>query len=156
MVRQASGKPWLVNEHIPYVFEFSKAELDYLESSYRDRIETLRELFPWDDPSYGIDEQWAVFYPYGAKVAPAEETELEVRLTNHSAVRRTFEIRPHGHGGVEIVKFENKIELEPRQTGSLKVRIKVPRKPGNRLVTADVKSEGMDFRHWVEALITVE
>jgi glyoxylase-like metal-dependent hydrolase (beta-lactamase superfamily II) len=156
MVRQASGKPWLVNEHIPYVFEFSKAELDYLESRYRERIETLRELFPWDDPNYGIDEQWAVFYPYGVKVAPAAEAELEVRLTNHSAVRRTFEIQPHGHGGIEIVKFEAKLELEPRQTGSLKIRIKVPRKAGNRLVTADVKSDGMDFRHWVEALITVE
>ena len=156
MVRNANGKPWLVNEHIPWVFEFSKDELDYLESRYRDRIETLRELFPWDDPNYGIDEQWAVFYPYGAKVATAEETDLEVRLTNHSAVRRTFEIQPHGHGGVKIVKFDDAVELEPRQTARLKVRIKVPGDPGNRLVTADVKSDGMDFRHWIEALVTVE
>jgi glyoxylase-like metal-dependent hydrolase (beta-lactamase superfamily II) len=156
MVRNAAGKPWLVNEHIPFVFEFSKSEFDYLESRYRERIETLRELFPWDDPNYGIDEQWAVFYPYGVKVAAATETELEVRLTNHSAVPRTFEIQPHGHAGVEIVRFDATINLAPRQTGSLKVRIKTPGTVGNVLVTADVKSDGMDFRHWVEALVTVE
>ena len=156
MVRNASGKPWLVNEHIPYVFEFSSDELDYLESRYRERIKTLRELFPWDDPNYGIDQQWAVFYPYGAKVETDKETDLEVRLTNHSAVPRTFEIKPHGHGGVEIVKFDATAHLAPRQTARLKVRIRAPGKAGNALVTADVKSDGMDFRHWIEALVTVQ
>jgi len=156
MVRQAKGQPWLVNEHIPHVFEFSTAELDYLESRYRARIATLAELFPWDDPNYGIDEQWAVFYPYGANVATTAELDLEIRLTNHSSVTRRFEIQPHGHGGVEIVRFDDSIELAPRQTASLKVRVKAPSEAGNTLVTADVKSAGMDFRHWIEALVTVE
>ncbi len=156
MVRSAPGKPWLVNEHIPFVFEFSPEEFAYLETRYRERIETLRELFPWDDPNYGIDEQWAVFYPYGAKVAAAAEEELEIRLTNHSDKPREFTMRPHGHGGIRILDFEKTIRLEARQTGRLAVRIKVPDQTGNALVTADVASEGMDFRHWIEALITVE
>ncbi len=155
MVRHAPGKPWLINEHIPFVFEFSRSELDYLETRYRERIETLRELFPWDDPNYGIDEQWAVFYPYGSQVASQSESDLEVRITNHSAIPRTFEIQPHGHG-VEILKFDAAIELAPRQTGRMKVRIRAPKSPRNALVTADVTSQGMDFRHWVEALVTVK
>lgn len=64
-LRQIDEPFWLVNEHIPYVFEFSDDEMDYLELRYEQRIEILQELFPWDALNYGIDEQWAVFYPYG-------------------------------------------------------------------------------------------
>jgi hypothetical protein len=28
--------------------------------------------------------------------------------------------------------------------------------PGNYLITADIQSNGMDFRHWAEALVIVE
>jgi hypothetical protein len=147
---------WLVNEHIPYVFSFSEKEMDYLEDRYRQRIKTLSELFPWDDPNYGIDEQWAVFYPYGATLRQQEKSELKVRITNHSPQQRTFTITPRTHGGIRLLEHDDSMTIAPRETGELTVGIQAEDRPGNHLVTADVRSDGMDFRDWIEALITIE
>jgi hypothetical protein len=155
-LRAIEGDVWLVNEHIPFVFAFSDDELDYLERRYRARIEILRELFPWDDPNYGIDEQWAVFYPYGAKVSRGETLQLEVRITNHSPVERTFHVTPHTYGGLQLLERESSITLSSRESGKLKLCVKAGDETGNTLVTADIRSEGMEFREWVEALVTVE
>jgi glyoxylase-like metal-dependent hydrolase (beta-lactamase superfamily II) len=147
---------WLVNEHIRYVFAFSEDELDYLESRYRARIKILKELFPWDDPNYGIDEQWAVFYPYGANLSPGGTVELELRITNHSPVERTFHVTPHAYRGLQLLDQQPRISLLPRQSGGLKVRMRAGNETGNVLITADVRTEGMEFREWVEALVTIE
>jgi hypothetical protein len=146
---------WLINEHIRYVFAFSPREMDYLESRYRARIEILRELFPWDDPNYGIDEQWAFFYPYGASLAPGSTREFEVRITNHSPVEREFEVTADANG-LKILDRTSTITLPPRRTGAVKFRVQAGDQAGNQLVTADIRSEGMEFRKWVEALVSVE
>lgn len=147
---------WLVNEHIPYVFEFSSDELDFLERRYNQRIEILKELFPWDAPNYGIDEQWAVFYPYGTQTKSDEDLQLQVRLTNHSPVRREFRIQPHLPDGIALVQCESTITLDPGESGELEVAVRVAAAPGNYVITADVSSDGMEFRDWIESLVTVE
>ncbi len=155
-LRQVKGDFWLVNEHIRYVFSFSDKELDYLESRYRERIKILRELFPWDDPNYGIDEQWTVFYPYGATVAADEKVRLAIRITNHSPIERTFVVTPRTNGGLKLGAHKTQITLAPRQSGELPIDLRSDGKPGNYIVTADVRSDGMEFRDWVEALVTVK
>jgi glyoxylase-like metal-dependent hydrolase (beta-lactamase superfamily II) len=155
-LRQVNEEFWLVNEHIPYVFAFSDHEMDYLETRYRQRAQTLRELFPWDDPNYGIDEQWAVFYPYGVETGADETIELEVRITNHSPKRRTFQVTPHVASGMTLISHDNKITLPSRASGKLNLLVTGPAKAGNYLVTADVQSEGMQFRNWIESLVTIK
>jgi glyoxylase-like metal-dependent hydrolase (beta-lactamase superfamily II) len=155
-LRDVKEDCWLVNEHIRYVFSFSKEEMDYLEKRYRQRVEILKELFPWDDPNYGIDEQWAVFNPYGVTLQKNAKVELSVQIINHSPVKRTFKITPRPQGGLELLDCEKSITLGPRQTGQLRVTVQAGGKTGNTLVTADVKSEGMEFRDWIECLVTVE
>ncbi len=155
-VRAEGPDIWLINEHINHVFAFSNDELDYLESQYRARIKILRELFPWDDPNYGIDEQWAVFYPYGVNLARGATAEIELRITNHSPIEREFLITPHSHQGLKLLDRELSIKLAPRRTGAVKVRVRADGDAGNTLVTADIRSDGMDFRQWVEALVTIE
>ncbi len=147
---------WLVNEHIPFVFEFNDKELDGLEARFRERLRILGELFPWDDVNYGIDEQWAFFYPYGVEAGAKKQIDLEVRITNHSPVERTFQVTPHGRGGMKIVKAESTITLKPRQSGKVRLTAVTPEQAGNYLVTADVISDGMEFNDWAEALITVK
>lgn len=155
-LRQIEEPFWLVNEHIPYVFAFSDEEMDYLEERYAQRIDILRELFPWDAPNYGIDEQWAVFYPYGVETRTSSEIELEVRLTNHSPTRRQFSIKPNLPRGMKLGSVATKTTLEAGQSRSLRLKVHVDSEPGNYIVTADVTSEGMEFREWVEALVTVK
>jgi hypothetical protein len=123
---------------------------------YRKRIEILKELFPWDDPNYGIDEQWAVFYPYGVSLSPGETAELEVRITNHSPVERTFHVTPHANEGLQLLDHQPSITLPPRRSGGLEIQIRAGSEACTTLVTADIRSEGMEFREWVEAFVTIE
>ena len=155
-LRAISEDYWLINEHIPYVFRFSDKELTFLETQYRERTHILRELFPWDDPNYGIDEQWAVFYPYGASVVRGGERALEVRIENHSPVEREFTVTPQGWNGMKVLTEAITLQLKPRESGVVDVKVRAPDGPGHCLVTADVASDGMEFTDWVEALVTVE
>lgn len=155
-LRSMQTQPWLVNEHIPYVFEFSTQEMDYLESRYRHRAATLAELFPWDDPNYGIDEQWAVFYPYGIKTASGKLVSLQLRVENHSPVARTFRVNPRTGDGLKLKSEASVLTLPSRAIGSVTVDVEVSAEAGVQIVTADIESEGMEFRDWVEAMVTIE
>ena len=155
-LRDIQQPHWLVNEHIPFVFQFTDAEMTYLESRYRQRTRILKELFPWDAPNYGIDEQWAVFYPYGATTTASRAIALEVHITNHSPAGREFTVTPNLPAGMKLVSSQAKIQLEPGQLGKVRMSVNVGTNVGNHLITADVSSEGMEFRDWIEALITVE
>lgn len=155
-LRDLTEDYWIINEHIPHVFKFSDEEMDYLETSYRQRIEIQRELFPWDDPNYGVDEQWAVFYPYGAKAGKGAKHGVSLRLTNHSPVNRTFELTFRGSHGMKVSPQTVHLKLSPRQQGAIDVMAETPEEAGQYLITADVKSEGMDFERWTESMVIVE
>ncbi len=153
---RAIDKPfWLVNEHIQFVFSFTAAELDYMEKRYRERIAMLRELFPWDDPNYGIDEQWAMLYPHGATIATGAALDLEMRITNHSPVERSFTVTPHVPDDWKLAKPNFKLNLAPRQSGVVTMPVTVSSNSGQFVVTADIASDGMEFVEWAEAVITV-
>ena len=156
ILREMKEDYWLINEHVPFVFKFSDSELAYLEQRYAERTAILRELFPWDDPNYGIDERWATFYPYGSEAKPGNVHEVEVRVSNHSPVERTFKITPRGWNGIKILSKPQLLTLASRANGAVKVRVQVPDKKGTYIVTADVDSKDMHFRDWLEALIHVE
>ena len=147
---------WLINEHIGDVFTFSDDELTYLETRYRQRAEILSELFPWDSPNYGIDEQWAVFYPYGLQAHPGEQITLEIRITNHSPANREFFIQPRVPDGLDCSVSNSVLTLEPGDSGSLPIVVEAPPIPGNYVITSDIRSESMEFQEWIEALVTVE
>lgn len=156
IVRELPKNTWLINQHVPHVFRFSDRELTYLETQYAKRTKILRNLFPWDDPNYGIDERWATFYPYGNVMRPGETREVEVRLINHSPNQRIFKITPHGHQGAKILSEPVSTTLKSRAEGAVKVRIQAPRAPGVYIITADIDSEDMHFREWVETIIEVK
>ena len=156
IVRELPKNTWLINQHVPHVFRFSGRELTYLEAQYAKRTKILRDLFPWDDPNYGIDERWATFYPYGNKMKPGEMREVEVRLINHSPTQRIFKITPHGRQGVKVLSKPDSTKLRSRAEGAVKVKIQAPRVPGVYIITADIESEGMHFREWVETIIEVK
>jgi hypothetical protein len=81
---------------------------------------------------------------------------VEVRLTNHSPIRRTFKVTPHDHQGSKVLSEAGSIKLDSRAEGAVKVKIQAPRKPGVYVVTADIDSKDMHFRDWVETIIEVE
>lgn len=157
-VRELPKGSWLVNQHIPHLFRFSDSEMDYLEQRYRERIKMLGELIAWDDVNYGIDEQWAWFYPYGSGGKAGDVVELEVRIWNHSEKKRTFELKLNAEKILVEVQPLGSITLPARSNGVVKIKGKLAAKikSGVHVVTADIKSEGMDLRQWCEALIKVD
>lgn len=155
-VRELGSDYWLINEHIPHVFRFSEKELDYLESQLQKRREILDELLPWDDINYGIDEQWATFYPRGTTAKVGKTVELEVRITNHSPMRRTFRVTPRKSPGLDVLSQPVEVTIESRQTGSVPVSVAVRKSvtlPAILAVTADIESDGMQFLSWADAVI---
>ena len=57
---------------------------------------------------------------------------------------------------MKLGSVATKTTLEAGQSRSLRLKVHVDSEPGNYIVTADVTSEGMEFREWVEALVTVK
>ncbi|MGZ0172289.1 MAG: MBL fold metallo-hydrolase [Planctomycetales bacterium] len=158
-VRELGSDYWLINEHIPYVFRFSEKELDYLETNVQKRKEILDELLPWDDINYGIDEQWATFYPRGVSAKAETPIDLQVRILNHSPITRTFNVTPRKSRGIDIQSKPAEITLKPRQSGSVPVKVMISKSvtfPGTFAVTADIDSDGMHFLSWADAVIRVE
>ncbi len=146
---------WLVNEHIPFVFSYNEKEFRGLQERFAKRVEMLRELFPWDDPNYGIDEQWAWANPYAIRTAPDKTHQIRFNITNHSPVDRKFRVKANGHGGVEFAK-EQVVSAKRHEQVEWKFDVRAPTDPGVYLVTFDVTSDGMEFMNWAETMIIVE
>lgn len=156
-LRELKGDVWLMNEHVNFIFKYTPAQLDYLESRYRERIRMLSELFPWDDPNYGVDEQWAWFYPYGQETDRGKTLSCEFQIWNHSARERTYSIQCNLPKGMIQLDYALNVTVAAgaRKSAPLKIYVSKKAEAGHNIVTADVFSEGMAFREWAETIVTV-
>jgi hypothetical protein len=143
-IRRFERPTWLMNQHIGFVFDFTEEELGHLESQYRARRKILADLFPWDDPNYGIDEQWAVFHPRVVTFGGDEKKEVELRITNHSPAERKFSITV----GSEV----REVSVAPRGSDKVVLGLRAPEGSWG-LATADIRSEGMEFLGWADVLL---
>jgi len=151
---------WLVNEHIRHVFRFDEKELDYLQTRYRARIATQAKLFDFDAPNYGVDEQWAFFYPYAAHVTPGAKHSVEFRVWNHSPKAREFRVTPRSHNGARMIDAETKtIRLEAGEQGAVQFDVIAPKGAAAvALVTADITAPDSQGRsrtlsQWAETML---
>lgn len=154
--RQLGGL-WLMNEHVAFVFDYTEEQKDYLEQRYRERISILKELLPWDDPNYGIDEQWAWFYPYGAEVKAGGSIRFKFRFYNHSPKARDMRVTPNLPDGFSLSPGALSVRVPPRTEVSLPLQVEVGKtvKPGLHILTADITTDAVQLHQWSEAIITV-
>ena len=115
----------------------------------------LSPLFPWDDPNFGVDEEWARFYPYTAEVGAGGHLELKVILRNHSASQQEFRVTPHVPASWKAPRGPLHVSVGPRQERSLSIPLTADAS-GLRIVTADVAFGPWDLREWTEAMVTVK
>jgi glyoxylase-like metal-dependent hydrolase (beta-lactamase superfamily II) len=156
-IRQMKPDYLLINQHVVPTFRFSEEQLDFMRKTLEKRVELLRALFAWDDPNYGIDEGWAVCYPYAQHALPGETTLLALNVMNHSSRSRVFRARLRGPEGWETGSARE-VTIPSRTEGSIRFEV-IPLRsaaPGLYLITADLQSEGIDLREWSEAMIQVE
>ena len=154
-IRKMTGDYLLINEHVPPAFRFSPKQLDVMLETFEKRRNLLAELFPWSDPNFGTDEQWARFYPYAAETAAGSSVELQVILRNHSASEQEFRVTPHVPVGWKTEHRPLRVSIGPRQERSVRIPVKVGTS-GLKIVTADVAFGEWEFREWAEAMVTVK
>jgi glyoxylase-like metal-dependent hydrolase (beta-lactamase superfamily II) len=147
----------LANQHVAPLFAFSRQQLDYMTNLLLERNAILKDLFPWDDVNYGVDEQWIKVYPYGQKANPGKTVEYTVKIFNYSDVPKTFIIEPNALNGFSMEPNIASLVIEPQTEGERTFKIKVSKQapPGVYLLTVNIKFDNWDLREWSEALIEI-
>ncbi|MGH9661099.1 MAG: MBL fold metallo-hydrolase, partial [Bryobacteraceae bacterium] len=84
---------WLINQHVTPMFRYSPAQLARMRNEIAKRSATLKELSPWPDINYMVDESWARIHPYASEAAAGETVELQLRIQNHASGRVTNRVR---------------------------------------------------------------
>jgi len=171
LIRKMPPGTLLINEHVVQPFAFSGAQLDLMRAALTERKGLLAELFPWDEPNYGIDEGWIRFFPYAAKAKPGQSVKVSLKAFNHSDAPRRVTVTlnvPPGFGTKPGRPAPGRATralastLIPPQTesapGTLDFDVLVGASvgPGTYVFTADVESGEWSLRQWTEAIIEVE
>ncbi len=146
---------WLVNQHVNPAFHFNDAQLDTMIDNVRVRRTQLAALFPWDDPDFGIDEQWARFEPYRREVPSGGRIALRIVILNHSSDTRDFLVTPHEPPGWTMGHVTFRVRVPSRESREVIIPATAGA-PGLGVVTADIAFDKWDLRQWIEAPIDVK
>ncbi len=150
----------LINEHIVQPFAFSPYQLDLMINTLEKRREVLSQLFPWDDPNYGIDEQWVRFQPYNIEIKRGGSGEVSIRIFNHSPAPRTFRIRINAPEGVQVTPGQREVLVASHQEKSSSFTISSAGSGSSdravHVLTADISGDDLDLREWCEGLVTIK
>jgi len=126
ILKNLPGNVLLSNQHVEPLFSFSGQQLDQMTNMLQDRTSLLKELLPWDNINYGIDEQWVHIYPYAQKATPGAIIECSVKIFNHSDVVNTYLLNPEVPDGFDLEPELSSIFIQPRTEGEqiFKIRIR--------------------------------
>ena len=158
LLRGLPGDCRIVNQHINPPFTFTTEQLDFMTNKLNDRKNIMRELFPWDEPNYGVDERWARIYPYGQAIRPGEEGTLSLVIFNHSDRPHEYTIRPaHGPDGLKVSPGQKVISVPPREEARVDFVLQASdnTSPGVKVQTMDIGFNGWNLHEWCETLIEV-
>jgi hypothetical protein len=159
LLRNLPRESWIVNQHIEPPFRFTTEQLDFMTQKLHERKTLMSDLFPWDDPNYGIDERWARMYPYGQSIQPGDEAIVSVSILNHSDQANEYTIRPvPGPAGLTFSPKKLVIKVPPGEEGKADFVLQASANaaPGIRVQTVDISFNEWNLHEWCESLIEVE
>jgi glyoxylase-like metal-dependent hydrolase (beta-lactamase superfamily II) len=146
----------LINQHVVQTFRFSRDQVDAMKKSLERRAALLNDLFPWDSPGYGLDEQWARLDPYAIEARRGGEFSLRAVFFNHSATVQTYEVTLHLPSGWQADRAHVAVKVPPGEEGYGRFRVRIRSgAQGVHVLTADVRFGNWDLRRWSEALVAV-
>jgi glyoxylase-like metal-dependent hydrolase (beta-lactamase superfamily II) len=143
---------WLVNQHVEPTFRFSAEQFARMRAELRKRVAILKELAPWPDPNYAIDESWAAVDPYGSEARQGENVTLKVRILNHAPEAEHYQVKWNAPADWKLVKADREVIIQAHQEGFARV-VFTAGSAGLRVVTANIEFEGRQLREWTEALV---
>ncbi len=155
-IRAIKGDYWLVNQHIDEVFRYGDEQLATMQEVLEEKKRAVAELVPWEDPNFGIDEQWVRFYPYGMQTRGGEAFDLYAVVLNHLAEAETYRVEPNLPVGWRSVPAYAELHAAPLEEARVRFRITpADQAAGLQVVTADVAFRDWDLREWIEAMVRV-
>jgi glyoxylase-like metal-dependent hydrolase (beta-lactamase superfamily II) len=146
---------WLVNQHVEPTFRFSAEQFARMRAELKKRMAILKELAPWPELNYAIDDSWAAVHPYGSEAPAGEPLRLELRILNHSPREETYRLSWNLPEGWRVVVADRSVSILPRKEGVARV-VLMPAGSGLHVVTADIEFAGRRLREWSEALVRVK
>jgi glyoxylase-like metal-dependent hydrolase (beta-lactamase superfamily II) len=155
VLRSLPKNAWLINQHVQPTFQFSAVQLEMMETELKKRMAVLKELSPWPDLNYSIDESWAAVNPYGSTVRQGAKLLLQVRILNHSPKEETYRVSWNLPPGWRIVQSDKQVVIQPQKEAAARA-VLIAGSPGLHVITTDVEFAGQRLREWTEALVRVE
>ena len=148
---------WLVNNHIEPPFKFTHKQLDFMMDNLVERKALLQDLFPWDDPNYGIDERWARIYPYSQEIEVGKSAIFSVIITNHSDYIQEYTIHPQS-GSLNSYPDEIVIKVNPKEEANANFTLEIPVdiSIGNFVITADIAFSDWNLHEWCESILEIQ
>jgi glyoxylase-like metal-dependent hydrolase (beta-lactamase superfamily II) len=158
LLRKIPPGALLINQHVVEPFSFGARQLDHMSETLSTRKELLTELFPWDEPNYGIDERWIRFSPYGRKAKPGQTVQISLKAFNHSNASRMFTFALNLPSGFDAVPTTASVTIPSRteQQVDFGLIISASIDPGTYVLTADVQLKQWNLLRWTEAIIEIE
>jgi glyoxylase-like metal-dependent hydrolase (beta-lactamase superfamily II) len=145
---------WLVNQHVDPTFRFSADQFARMHAELLKRMAILKDLAPWPDPDYAIDESWAAVDPYGSEARDRENVTLRLRILNHAPRQETYSVKWNVPAGWKMVEANREIAIPASKEGTAKAVLTVSG-TGLYVVTADIEFAGRQLREWTEAMVRV-
>jgi glyoxylase-like metal-dependent hydrolase (beta-lactamase superfamily II) len=147
----------LVNQHVVEPFCFDNKQLEFIAKTLKERKEILADLFPWDEPNYGIDECWATISPYGRKANAGESIETAVKIFNHSDSSQVYIARLNVPEGFLLEPKSASIKIKPQEEAEALFKITLPKQVTQNIyvITSDIKFGIWDLRQWCESIIEI-
>jgi glyoxylase-like metal-dependent hydrolase (beta-lactamase superfamily II) len=141
VLKRQNKDVWLVNQHVEPTFRFSAEQFERMRAELVKRMEILKELAPWPDPNYGIDESWAAVVPYGSEVRAGENMNLQVRILNHAPQSEIYRVNWNVPADWRVVRADREVVIPARGEGAARAELTVQGE-GLQVVTADVEFDG--------------
>lgn len=145
---------WLVNQHVDPTFRFSSDQFARMHAELLKRMAILKDMAPWPDPNYAIDESWAAVDPYGSEARDGQNVTLRLRILNHAPQRETYQVKWNVPAGWKMVEANPEIAIPASQEGTAAAVFTV-KGAGLYVVTADIEFAGRQLREWTEAMVRV-
>ncbi len=154
LLREIPQNCWIVNQHIEPPFRFTEEQVNFMADNLIEREALMQELFPWEDPNYGIDERWARIYPYSQVIQPGQSVNFSVIILNHSDQVQEYTIHPVSKK-LTCFPEELVIKVDPKKEGLADFTLEIPvdMSTENLVITVDVAFGEWHLHEWCESII---
>lgn len=149
----------MFNQHQDRSFHYDDEQLDYIEKVLVDREALYRELLPWEDPNFGVDQNWIRAYPYEQTARAGATIDIGIQMTNHAAEARVAEVIDLDlPDGWECAGLGPAVTIPSRVDGyaSASVRIPASCSPGGYVLPFTVRWNGVSLGPIRHAVVNVE